>query len=174
MTRVYYYVIFGAAVRPDGRPSGTLQRRVEGAWQLARQTSPSKFIVTGGQGKQGPTEGQVMKRLLLELGAEEQQILVEDKAQDTLESVLYCTEILNNEAEATRDVIVCSSPYHNYRCQMLFRLWGVPCRRGIMPSDRPTLGTLKWLYYYFREAAAIPWDFLHMCLLHLRHPRQTR
>jgi hypothetical protein len=50
---------------------------------------------------------------------------------------------------------------------MLFRLAGVVCRRGEMASDRPALGTVKWLYYYFREAAAIPWDFLHLCLLRL-------
>lgn len=170
-TRVHYYVIFGAAVRPDGQPSGTLQRRVQGAWQLAAQTNPSLFIVTGGQGKHGPAECVVMKRLLLELGADEGQILMEDQAQDTLQSVLYCSEILKQQAAASREVIVCSSPYHNYRCQMLFRLWGVPCRRGAMPSDRSSLGSIKWLYYYFREAAAIPWDFLHLCLLRLMRSR---
>jgi len=159
---VHYYVIFGAAIRPDGQPSGTLQRRVQGAWQLATQTNPSKFIVTGGQGRYGPAESWVMKRLLLELGANEQQILVEDQAHDTLQSVLYCRNILAQLTDTSRKVIVCSSPYHNYRCQMLFRLAGVPCGRGDMPSDRPTLGIIKWLYYYFREAVAIPWDFMHM------------
>jgi uncharacterized SAM-binding protein YcdF (DUF218 family) len=170
-TRIHYYVIFGAAVRPDGRPSGTLLRRVQGAWQLAARTNPSRFIVTGGQGRHGPAEGRVMKGLLLELGADEQQILVEDQARDTLQSVLYCSEMLKQQPAAASEVIVCTSPYHSYRCQMLFRLWGVPCRRGVMPSDRPTLGTLKWLYYYFREAVAIPWDFLHMCWLRILRSR---
>lgn len=164
---VHYYVIFGAAVRPDGQPSGTLQRRVEGAWRLAKQGMSCKFIVTGGAGEHGPAEAKVMKRLLLELGAEEEQILAEDQARDTMQSVFHCRDIINQQADAAREVIVCSSPYHNYRCQMLFRLAGVPCRRGEMPSDRPALGTVKWLYYYFREAVAIPWDFLHMSLLRI-------
>lgn len=164
---VHYFVIFGAAVKPDGQPSGTLLRRVQGAWQLAEHAKPCKFIVTGGEGKHGPAEAQVMKHLLLELGAKEDQILVEEQAQDTLQSVLHCREILYHQIDGSREVIVCSSPYHNYRCQMLFRLAGVPCRRGEMPSDRPSLGAAKWLYYYFREAVAIPWDFMHMCLLRL-------
>ena len=108
-----------------------------------------------------------MQQLLLELGAEKEQILLEEQARDTLQSVLNCRDILKQQADALCEVIVCSSPYHNYRCQMLFRLAGVPCRRGEMPSDRPALGTAKWLYYYFREIAAIPWDFMHMCLLRL-------
>ena len=54
---VHYYVIFGAAVRPDGQPSGTLRRRVEGAWQLATRPPPCKFIVTGGEGREAFVAG---------------------------------------------------------------------------------------------------------------------
>lgn len=169
---VHYLVIFGAAVKPDGQPSGTLQRRVQGAWQLAKQHNTAVFIVTGGEGKHGPAEGLVMKRLLLDMGADESRILVEDRAQDTLQSVIYCADILRQQGNNAREVIVCSSSYHNYRCQMLFRMWGIPCRRGEMPGDRAALGTAKWLYYYFREAVAIPWDFLHICLLRLLRSRQ--
>jgi vancomycin permeability regulator SanA len=171
---VHYFVIFGAAVKPDGKPSGTLKRRVQGAWQLAKQYDTSRFIVTGGQGKHGPSEGLVMKQLLLDMGADDSRILVEDQAQDTLQSVMYCTDILSQQNDNARKVIVCSSSYHNYRCQMLFRMWGVPCRRGKMPSDRAALGTAKWLYYYFREAVAIPWDFLHIGLLRLLRSRTRK
>lgn len=170
-TPVHYFVIFGAAVKPDGQPSGTLLRRVQGAWQLAKQHNASRFIVTGGQGKHGPAEALVMKRLLLDMGTDESRILVEDQAQDTLQSVMYCSDILKQQQSHAREVIVCSSSYHNYRCQMLFRIWGIPCQRGKMPSDRAALGTAKWLYYHFREAVAIPWDFMHVCLLRLLRSR---
>lgn len=173
-TLVHYFVIFGAAVKPDGQPSGTLQRRVQGAWQLAKLNNMARFIVTGGRGRHGPAEGLVMKRLLLDLGADEDRIIVEDQAEDTLQSVMYCTDILEQQGDEAREVIVCSSSYHNYRCQILFRIWGVPCRRGEMLSDRAALGTAKWLYYYFREAVAIPWDFLHICLLRLLRSRQQK
>lgn len=164
-----YYIIFGAAVKPDGTPSGTLARRVRGAWQLSTQTNRTKFIVTGGQGVNGPAEAEVMKALLLDLGATEEQIIVEDQGADTMQSVLYCVEILKQEGDVQK-VVICSSPYHNYRCQMLFRILGIKCRRGAMHSDRAALGMPKWLYYCLREAVAIPWDFLHLCFLRLlRH-----
>jgi len=165
----HYYIIFGAAVKPDGTPSGTLARRVRGAWQLSSQTHRTKFIATGGQGVYGPAEAEVMKALLLDLGATEEQIIVEDQATDTMQSVLYCVEILRQEGDDVQKIVICSSPYHNYRCQMLFRMLGIKCRRGAMPSDRASLGMPKWLYYYLREAVAIPWGFLQMCFLHLVH-----
>ena len=161
----HYFVIFGAAVRPDGTPSGTLQRRVEGAWQLGRNIQNAKFLATGGQGEYGPPEAKVMKDLLLNLGANEQQILMEDQSFTTMESAFHCAAIIKQASEPHPHVTVCSSPYHNFRCQLLFRLFNIEAQRGNMPSDRPALGTFKWLYYYFREAAAIPWDYLHLRLL---------
>jgi len=109
----HYFVIFGAAVKPDGQPSGTLLRRVQGAWQLGKETDSACFIVTGGVGEHGPAEGLVMQQLLLRMG--------------------------------------------------------VRCQRGAMPSDRATLGIRKWLYYYLREAVAIPWSVLRLGYWLLSH-----
>jgi vancomycin permeability regulator SanA len=167
----HYYIIFGAAVKPDGSPSGTLARRVRGAWQLSLRSSQAKFIVTGGQGEHGPTEAQVMKALLLDRGVGEQQIILEENGQDTLQSVLNCARILREQGDDVQAVIICSSPYHNYRCQMLFKMLGIKCQRGEMPSDRPALGLRKWLYYYLREAVAAPWDCLQMYFLRLVRSR---
>jgi hypothetical protein len=60
-----YFVIFGAAVRPDGRPSAVrpdgrpsavLRHRVESAYRLAEGRSRARFLVTGGLGRQGHQE----------------------------------------------------------------------------------------------------------------------
>ena len=104
-----YFVIFSAAVKPDGSPSGTLERRVNGAWNLSLCSSEAKFLVTGGRGKYGPTEAHVMKKLLLALGAEEHQIILEEKSLDTLDSVLHCSEIIKNEKNIVQAVTVCSN-----------------------------------------------------------------
>lgn len=159
-----YFVIFGAAVRPDGSPSGTLARRVEGAWRLGQQCEGARYLVTGGQGRHGPPEAQVMKDLLLGLGARDVDIVVDAHSQDTLDSAIHCARLLRTQTQGFESVTVCSSPYHNFRCQMLLRMLGIPARRGRMPSDRPALGLGKWLYYWVREAAAIPWDALQMGL----------
>ena len=162
---VHYFVIFGAAVRPDGTPSGTLTRRVEGAWNLGGAIHNAKFLVTGGQGKYGRPEAHVMKDLLLSLGATEGQIMIEDQSFTTMDSVFHGAAMIKKNTEPHPQVTMCSSPYHNFRCQLLFGLLGVKAQRGAMPSDRPALGTFKWLYYYLREASAIPWDYLHLRFL---------
>lgn len=162
-----YFVIFGAAVRPDGSPSGTLRRRVEGAYGLAIGNPRAKFLPTGGQGKFGPAEALVMRDLLVYLGVKAEQIIPEDQAGDTLTSVQNCAAILRRRGDV-RSVTVCSSPYHNPRCQILLRLLGIPARRGRMPSDRPALGTKKWIYYWFRDMMAIPFDVVLLLLSKLR------
>jgi uncharacterized SAM-binding protein YcdF (DUF218 family) len=156
------YIIFGAAVKSGGQPSGTLLRRLQGAWQVGKNDPESRFIVTGGQGRFGPPEAHVMKSLLLGMGAKEEQVLLEDQAVNTLQSVLFCKEILLQQHGQPHEVTVCSSRYHNYRCQLLFRLVGVRSRRGDMPSDRAALGNMKWMYYYLREAVAIPWAMIRL------------
>jgi uncharacterized SAM-binding protein YcdF (DUF218 family) len=167
MQRATYFIIFGAAVREDGTPSGSLYRRVKGAWELSQSLDAERaktchFIVTGGQGRYGPAEATVMKSLLLEFGANSEQIIVEDKATDTMQSVFLCRDILLALQASSDKIILCSSPYHNYRCQLLLRMLGINAQRGKMPSDRPALGVRKWLWYYFRELVAIPWDLLHI------------
>lgn len=154
-----YLVVFGAAVRPDGTPSGTLSRRVEGAATLGRRLHGTRYIVTGGVGRHGPAEAVVMRDLLIGHGVEADRIVLEDQAHDTLSSIYRCKEILDGRADVGR-VIVCSSPYHNPRCRLLFRMLGVPAEIDRMPADRPHLGTVKWLYYIVRELPAIAWDAL--------------
>lgn len=170
MQQATYFIIFGAAVREDGSPSGSLYRRVVGAWQLSQALSPDqakicRFIVTGGQGRHGPTEASVMQSLLLQFGANPEQIIVEDLATDTMQSVFLCRDILLVQQPPADRIILCSSPYHNYRCQLLLRMLGISAERGKMPSDRPALGLRKWLWYYLRECLAIPWDFVHILFI---------
>jgi hypothetical protein len=37
-----------------------------------------------------------------------------------------------------------------------------------MPPERIFLGWRKYLYYWLREIAAVPWDSLHLCWLKWR------
>ena len=165
MPKRTFLIIYGAAVKAGGIPSGTLLRRVQGAWKISQTlTSPCYFIVTGGVGKHAPSEAQVMQNLLLDLGATHEQVMLEDQAKDTMDSSFNCAELLTQHSyQAQNDcVIVCSSPYHNYRCQLLLWMKQVSSVRGNMPTDKYALGTIKWLRYYIREAVAIPWDLIHI------------
>ena len=50
-----YYLIFGAAVRPDGQPSGTLARRVEG--EVMR-----RMLLEAGVAPEAPFRGWGLRR----------------------------------------------------------------------------------------------------------------
>ena len=152
-----YFVIFGAMVRPDGTASGTLQRRVEGALANASGVADPRFLATGGQGRHGTPEADVMAEILIRHGVEDDLILREGASTDTLSSARECAALLNGLDDVER-VLVCSSPYHNPRCALLLRMFGIPAHIPPMPGDREALGWLKWLYYVFREFSATPYD----------------
>lgn len=151
------YVIMGAAVWPDGQPSGAMRRRVEGALRLGKRTTDPYYLVTGGQGKFGPPEAAVMEALLKEAEIPQDRILVESQSPDTFASIIECTLILKKR-DCLRPVILCTDRYHIPRCRWLFYLSGIATTAAEMPSGCRANGTLRWTYYYLREIFAIPWD----------------
>src|SRR4051794_39544844 len=84
---VIIFGAFGAAVRPNGKPSQTLRHRVAAAARFARRFADPVFIPTGGRGRFGDAEAIVMGRLLIEAGFPETAILREETGSDTLSSV---------------------------------------------------------------------------------------
>lgn len=98
-----------------------------------------------------------MKELLLGLGVAAEAVIMEDQATDTLDSVVFCTRIIEQRGDAAQ-VFACSDRFHIPRCRILFRLFGVPALAGEVDSGRASMGTLKWTYYWLRECAAVPWD----------------
>jgi uncharacterized SAM-binding protein YcdF (DUF218 family) len=130
---------------------------VEGACALASDVRPRVFLATGGVGRYGPAEARVIHDLLVAAGAQEQEILIEDKATDTLQSVLFCHAILRGRNDV--DLLVpCSSGYHNFRCALLFRMLGYRVRIGRMPPELSHLGPWKWGRYVVKEMLALPYD----------------
>jgi len=155
--RQNYVIIFGAAVRPDGSPSGTLRRRIAAAFRLLDRPAPVRFIVTGGIGRNPPAEATVMRRLLLELGARDDQILVEDQACNTRQSAILCAGILHAQDDVGA-VIACTSRYHMLRCRMLLRMQGIRSMAGAVSEDAAFVGRARYGYCWLRELAAIPVD----------------
>lgn len=157
-------VVFGAAVRPDGTPSGSLRRRCEQAAAQARRLGQAWVLATGGVGRHGPAEALLMRDILIGDGVPADRILIEPCARDTLESVRLCTRLLRERPEVER-LLVCSSGYHNPRCVLLFRIAGFACTSEPTPSDRPHLGTFKWTRYVLKEFVVTPWDALVLLTL---------
>jgi vancomycin permeability regulator SanA len=165
------FVIMGAAVMADGRPSGAMRRRVEGALDLARKSQDAFYIVTGGKGRYGPPEAEVMKFELQASGVPEDRIVPETVSKDSLSSVENCARIIKKYADV-ESVFVCSDRYHIPRCRWLFWMLGISTRPGHMPSGLKANGILRWSIYYFREIIATPVDTLLMLGHRLARPGQ--
>jgi len=163
------FVIFGAAVRPDGSASPTLARRTLGAWALSERFDARRFLVTGGQGRFGPPEAVVMRDLLVEHGVPEREIELEAESLDTLESARLCARLLRNRGGRPGDrqeVVIVTSRYHGFRCRLLLRMLGVEARIGRIPGEGRGMDSRSGLYYWLREVVAIPWDALLLLIFH--------
>ena len=156
-------IVFGAAVRPDGAPSGTLKRRIATAAGTAGTARPLRYLVTGGPVRHPEPEALVMRRLLVELGVREDRILVEDRARNTRESARLCAAILGGRGDVGA-VLVCSSRYHLPRCRLLLRLHGIRCGAAVASEDAAALGRARYAYSWLRELAAMPFDALRAVL----------
>jgi uncharacterized SAM-binding protein YcdF (DUF218 family) len=152
-----YFIIFGAAVRDDGRPSGTLRRRVESALRAGRGEANPIFVPTGGAGKNGFVEAEAMRDLLRAAGAPAADILLEPNARDTLESVRFVDALLRTQGCVER-VVPCTSRYHLPRCWLLLRLAGWPVRLAPMQGDLGRLPARRLARFWLKELVATPYD----------------
>ena len=110
-------VIFGAAVRPGGRPSTTLHRRVEAAVAFGARFTAPLFVPTGAVGRFGPSEASVMARLLESRGVPPGRILLEETGTDTLSSARAVVHLLRSR-EGAATVFAASSINHLPRCDL--------------------------------------------------------
>ena len=153
-------VIFGAGIRPDGKPSSTLLHRVEAGVRCSRHLGIVVFIPTGGKGRYGDAEAFVMRRLLVQAGICEGAIIPEPTAADTLSSVRAVRRLLGHLPKVP--VYACSSGYHLPRCVLLLRLAGIrahPCPPPPVPAAS-NIGR-RW-YWRLREIPALPYDAILM------------
>ena len=150
-------LIFGAAVRPDGKPSTTLRRRVEAALAAAQDYPEARFIPTGAVGRHAPSEASVMAALLMKSGVRSERILLEETGFDTLSSVRALARLLR-ECHAQGRVMVATSPYHQPRCLTLLCLFGIAARPCPFPPRPSSASWARRWYWRLREVPALPYD----------------
>jgi uncharacterized SAM-binding protein YcdF (DUF218 family) len=156
-------VIFGARLRPDGRPGPALLRRIAGAIAAASNEPEARFLVTGAQPRGGRTEAAVMRELLRNAGIDDSRILVEGEAHNTRSSAILCAAILRAHPGLS-PVLVCTDRFHQARCVMLLRACGIAARAAPMADERATMRWQLWLFYRLRELAALLYDALMIAL----------
>jgi len=154
-------VILGARTI-NGKVTPLLRGRLDKAIELyASQTEPQLLMVpTGGQGhdEQEP-EGVSMARYLREQGIPAEQILVEDRAKDTIENLKF-SDSLVRERQAEGKLWLVTSDYHALRAALASRQMGLEAR---------AYGGKTAAYYrpsaFLRECVAIARDQLKLMIL---------
>jgi len=107
-----YCIVLGAQWKTTG-PSDVLRRRLDAAVVYLLDNPETKVIVTGGQGSnEVMAEGVGMKRYLVDAGIEETRILVEDKASNTYENLVFSAEYLNIAEDR---VVLVTNNFHVFR-----------------------------------------------------------
>ena len=151
-----YIVIFGAAVRPDGSPSGAMRDRVGAAARFGRRVLPQPmYVVTGGQGRHGPPEADVMADLLVQRGVDPELIILEPTGRNTVRSVLAVARLLRG---AKGPVYAATSSYHMARCVLLLGMAGLDAHRSPPPVGPASSRLLRRWWWRLREIPAVPVD----------------
>ena len=151
-----FIVVFGAAVRPDGTPSGALRDRVGAAVRFGSRVLPRPiYIVTGAKGRYGPPEAEVMADLLLARGVDPDYIVLEPTGRNTLRSVLAVARLLK---DAPGPVYAATSAYHMPRCVLLLGIAGLDAHRSAPAIGPASSRILRRWWWRLREIPAIPVD----------------
>lgn len=96
----------------DGKPSKELKARLDKA--LSFNNKNVNYIVSGGKVQEDYSEADVMKEYLLEKGVSENRIFIDDKANNSVESIKY-SKVIIKENNLDNHLYVLSTNYHLYR-----------------------------------------------------------
>lgn len=152
----YLIVILGAAVRPDGRASPALLRRIEGGRILAETYPDAPIFCSGAVGRFGPSEASIMAEVLARRGIPHERLVLDEASRDTLQTGLAAARHVR--AHGLAGAIVCTDSYHVLRSRLILRALGVRTLDGAVRAGVAQMGAASWLRMRLRELPAIPYD----------------
>ena len=117
-----YLIVPGAQVYETG-PSVVLQYRLDAAAAYLEDNPDTLCIVTGGQGYNEPfSEAEGMRDYLIARGIGAERILLETKAENTKENMIYSREMLDPAGDR---VGIVTNNFHMYRSLTLAKKAGI-------------------------------------------------
>ena len=161
-------IVLGAAVKPGGQPSPSLNRRALHGACLVKTGKASFLIASGGIGRFPPSEASVIRDIALAEGVSPDRIILDERSKTTLESAINCSIILNRNGWFS--AIIVTDRFHLFRSVFLFRRLGIDAS-GNAPDWKHT-GTSRWRWYYLhiREIFAIPLSMVRIYMYRLISP----
>ncbi|MGB0970397.1 MAG: YdcF family protein [Mycobacterium sp.] len=105
-------VVLGYGLKPSGGLRLIAHTRVLAGLAVAQIFPKAPIIVTGGNPRNGNTEGGQMRKMLRMYGIPDERILVEDRASSTVENARFSVP-LAKEAGASGIILVTSSSHQD-------------------------------------------------------------
>lgn len=143
-------VVLGSKVETSGVPSNRLKARLDRSIQLYWQGCYSKIIVSGGLGKEGFDEAEIMKKYLISKGISESSV-IEDSEGNTTEKTAENIEKVFGRIPDT--CIIITQYWHIFRTSRIFEKRN-SCRSVLYSYAR--YSELRDIYSILRETAAVP------------------
>lgn len=148
-------VILGNKVELNGLPSERLQSRLNKGYDLYTAGLAPLILVSGGTGKEGYDEAEVMKNYLIDLGIPKEVIITDSNGIDSFNTALNTKQILTEKN--LYSVLVVSNYYHISRTKLAFnksgveKVYGAHAKyfeiRDLYSLPREVIG---YYYYLFR------------------------
>lgn len=154
-------IVLGCQVKSWG-PSILLKDRLNEALDYLDDHPDMLVVVSGGQGADEPsTEAQAMYDYLVEHGANKNQIIKEEKSQNTYQNLEYSFALLKEKGYQDRmgEILVVSNGFHLSRVRMLFgRVWEGTYTLSTLAA--PSTHAPSRLKMYVREPLALVKSFV--------------
>lgn len=151
-TSADYLIVFGAGINGE-EPSVSLADRLESALVWLEENPSGVAVVSGCQGADEVTsEARVMYRWLTERGVAPERVLLEERAENSYENIVYSLKIIaRNGGEPAGRVALLSSEYHLHRLRYMAERLGCDPVCVAAPTRYATLR----VNYCIREAFAM-------------------
>lgn len=111
-----YAVVLGAAVHETGGPSRIMRSRLRAALEFMERNPSAVVILSGGQGPDEPmSEAKCMYDTMLQMGAEESRLLMEDESHTTRENLINSRKIIESRGGTKQPITLITSEFHQRR-----------------------------------------------------------
>ena len=119
-----YILVLGAGLKDGYNPSATLRGRLNAAIECVETYgNTSKIVVSGGQGRDEKiSEGEAMKKYLIDNGINEERILVENKSTSTDENFDFSKKVIEEDSNKPIEEVnikIITNDFHAFRSRFL-------------------------------------------------------
>lgn len=133
----HYIIVLGSGLIGERVPpllASRIDKGIELLRKYDREKSPVKLILTGGQGEdEAIAEGVAMAKYARMQGVAEENIIIEDKAVNTYENLLFSKQLIEKDRalqhgkDKKTNIILTTNNFHVFRALLWARKVGLKC-----------------------------------------------